>query len=474
MNLIKKLFKQYTELSVIAKASFFYLIINVFQKGLHFITTPIYTRLLRPNEYGQVSVFLSAEQMIGTVAMFCLAAGCFDVGMQDYKHDRKCFTFSVMALSNAITIVCAVIFFVLYPYIGKYINVDLPLLTVMFINFFLQQGFILWSREQQYEYKYIVPGIVTVASSLVSSATAIILICKNPLHRVEARIIGSFLPMAAIYIGYWIYVIWRGRLKVNFYYWKFAFFFNLPLIPHYLSLYVLSSSDRIMIGYLIGEEQAAYYSLAYAIANTVSIIWSAINSAIGPYELQKFEQKKYKDLSNKILPILTGFAGLCMLIVLIGPELISIVGTADYAEAVCVIPPVVGGIFFQALYQVFTSILYYNKKPKIVALASISTGILNIVLNYIFIPIVGYVAAGYTTLFCYFLQAILDYFVARKVVGQDIYDIKYLSVLMITVALISLVSNVLYQSFLLRLGVFLLFGVIVVCNRQKIIDLFQK
>ena len=474
MKFIKKLIKQYTELSIVVKASFCYLIINVLQKGLHFITTPIYTRLLSPDEYGQVSVYLSIEQMMGTIAMFCLSAGCFDVGMQDYKHDRKSFTFSIMALSNAITIVSAIIFVALYPYIGKYVNVSVPLLIAMFANFFLQSGFVLWSREQQYEYKYIIPGIVTIVSAIISSIFAILLICKNPSQRVEARVIGSFLPMAVIYIVYWIYVAWRGKFKINFCYWKFAFFFNLPLIPHYLSMYVLGGSDRIMIDYLIGEEQAAYYSLAYTIASTIIIIWSAVNSALGPYEFEKFEQKKYKDLSDKMLPILTGFAGLCMLVILFGPELIHIMGTDDYLEAIYVIPPVVGGTFFQALYHVFTSILYYKKRPQIVALASISTGILNVILNYIFIPQIGYVAAGYTTLFCYFIQAIIDCLVARKVVGQDIYDMKYMSMLIMIVIIVSSISGILYRSYFLRIGTILLFGVIVIHNRKKIMGLFQK
>ena len=61
--------------------------------------------------------------------------------------------------------------------------------------------------------------------------------------------------------------------------------------------------------------------------------------------------------------------------------------------------------------------------------ASISSGILNVFLNYIFISKFGYIAAGYTTLVCYALQALMDYVVSYKIIGQNIYDMKFISVL---------------------------------------------
>lgn len=474
MTFIRNLYNRYCGLSIVAKASLCYLLINIVQKGLNFITSPIYTRILSPSEFGEVSIYFSMEQLLGTVAMFCLSAGCFDVGMQDYKEDRPQFTFSVLVLSNIITLFSGSLLCLTYPYVRTYIDVKPTLLIVMFISFFLQQGFTLWTREKQYEYKYVIPGIVNVAGAIISSISAIMFIYLNPFHRAEARIIGAFIPMAIIYIFYWIYVAFRAKFKIKVNYLKFVFTFNLPLIPHYLSLHVLNSSDRIMIAHLVGNEQAAFYSLACSVAIIISTIWSAINTAIGPYTFDKYEKKKYKDVSDKILPILTVFAMICMFVILVAPEVIRILGTRDYIEAIYVIPSVVGGAFFQALYYVFADILYYYKKPQVVAIASISTGVLNVVLNYLCIPRFGYIAAGYTTLVCYLVQALLDYYVARKVVGVKIFNMKYLSRLMIVVLVISLLSGFLYQSLIVRIVVLLLISAAALKYRKKIIALFKQ
>ena len=65
--------------------------------------------------------------------------------------------------------------------------------------------------------------------------------------------------------------------------------FNLPLIPHYLSNYILNQSDRLMIGKMVGNTQAAYYSVAYTISTMMILIMNAINNSLTPYIYQSLE-----------------------------------------------------------------------------------------------------------------------------------------------------------------------------------------
>lgn len=46
------------------------------------------------------------------------------------------------------------------------------------------------------------------------------------------------------------------------------------------------------------------------------------------------------------------------------------------------------------------------KKTKYIMVASIIGAVLNVILNFALIPVFGYLAAGYTTLFCYLLFAL--------------------------------------------------------------------
>ena len=88
---------------------------NVVQKGITYLTTPIYTRMLTTEEYGQTNVFLTWQQLFAIVAMFCLSYGVFNNGMLDYPKKRDEYSFSLLILSNIITVVFSAILFITLP-----------------------------------------------------------------------------------------------------------------------------------------------------------------------------------------------------------------------------------------------------------------------------------------------------------------------------------------------------------------------
>lgn len=70
----------------------------------------------------------------------------------------------------------------------------------------------------------------------------------------------------------------------------------------------------------------------------------------------------------------------------------------------------------------------------------------NVVLNFIFIHIFGYVAAGYTTLACYILYSVGHYVVSKRILVAE-----------------GIEENLMDAGFLLACSAFLI-GVSVICN----------
>lgn len=455
------------------KASVALFISSLVTKGISFITTPFFTRLLSTNEYGQVSLYYTWLQLFGIVAMFCLYYGVFNTGMVDYPKKRNEFSFSLLMLANIITLLFSVVLFIIYPAIDNYIGLDLPLLLLMCVSFIFQPAYVFWATKQRYELKY--KGVVFWACfcALISPVIAILAILFNPgTSAVYNRIFGAEIPLIIIHIGFFIYLGYKVGFKADRGYWKSAFFFNLPLIPHYLSSYLLSSSDRIMIANLIGNEATAFYSVAYSVASIALVIWSAIDSSLVPYTYEHLKRNNIKPIRTITASLLLVFTCGCLLVILFAPEVIWIMGSDTYMEAIYAIPPVVGGTFFQVQYFLYSNIIYYYKKPKYVMIGSLSAMTLNLVLNYLFIPKFGYLAAGFTTLFCYGCQALIDYLAMKKVTGNDIYNAKFVLCLSVIVIAISSLSLLLYRNNILR---YILIGVMLlalVVFRKKIISIF--
>ena len=100
--------------------------------------------------------------------------------------------------------------------------------------------------------------------------------------------------------------------------------------------------------------------------------------------------------------------------------------------------------------------------------ASVSAVIFNIVLGSIFISLFGYLAAGYSMLICYLLQATLDYFALKKVVKEKVYNMRYIGILSAIVILIVLLSNLVYEIPYIRYGIFVVLMGLCLVFKDKI------
>lgn len=445
---------------------------NIIQKGISYLTTPIYTRMLTTEEYGMASIFFTWQQLFAIIALFCLSYGVFNNGMLDYPDKRDSYSFSLLILSNIITLVFAVVLFSTLPFTQKYLKLSLPLLILMVVNFWVQPAYAFWNSRQRYELRYRGMFIWAIIVAIVSPATSVACILLTRGSRLNARIFGAEGSLVVIYLLFYIYLGKKSDWKLDTSYWKGALLFNLPLIPHYLSTYVLGSADRLMISHLVGDSEAAFYSVAYSVASIAIVIWSSINSSLIPYTYENCKKKNYESIARVVQPILVVFMLICGLIILCAPEVVMIMATEEYKQAIYVIPPIIGGVFFQVQYYIYANVVYYYKKPKYVMYASVTAAVLNIVLNYIFIRKYGFIAAGYTTIFCYLMQAIMDYFAMRKVVDEPIYNMRFIVFLSITVISVALFSNLLYSFTIIRYAIIVLFFIAAFIKRNQIATIF--
>ena len=457
-----------------AKASIAFFVASLMTKGIAYLTTPFYTRLLTTEEFGQVSVYLTWVQLFGIVAMFSFMNGVFNNGMVDYPDKRDEYSFSILILSNIITIVFSIFLFLLYPLLKTLIKMDLPLVGLMCVIFFFQPAQSFWMARQRYEFRYKAVVFVSIISVLLSSLSAILCLLFINKNGVYERLFGAEIVLICFYVFFYILLAHKSKWKINTKYWKFALLFNLPLIPHYLSSFLLSSSDKLMISSMVGDSQAGFYSVAVSIASLATIVWTAINSSLVPYTYEKCKQNDYKSISKVATPLLMAFAFGCLMVIMLAPEAIKLMSTHDYYEAVYIIPPLVGGVFFQVQYYLFANIVYYHKKPIYVMIASLVATSLNIILNFILIKAFGYLAAAYTTIVSYAVQAIIDYVAMKKVVHESVYNMRIMVVLSICVIAISLSSVFLYQFPIVRYGIIGLIVFLLFDSRKRIIPIFSS
>ena len=247
--------------------------------------------------------------------------------------------------------------------------------------------------------------------------------------------------------------------------------FSIPLVPHYLSQRILSSADRIMIDRMISPDAAGIYSLAYQISQIMIILNQSLMQAIEPWYFRKLKDHKEGDIGRIAYSTMLVVALVNLMVIVFAPEIIFLFAPPSYHDSIWVVSPIAMSVYFMFVYTYFVEIEFYYENTKWISFATLMAAAMNIVLNYIFIGIFGYRAAGYTTLVCYIAYSIFHYIVMNRVsggLGKKVFDIR-------TVLLISggfLLSGTLitftYNYPVIRYGIIALMLVIIFIRRRDV------
>lgn len=475
---MKRILDKYNNLSTVARATLWYTVANVLVKGVALLSTPIFTRVMTESEYGTYSIFQSWYGIIIIFTSLNLFLGGYSKGLLKYKDEIDAYTSSSLAMTTFITCCWGIIYLTNIPFWTNIFNLSPSMMTAMFIELLLMPAYELWSSKSRFEYKYRMVVFASVWMSLLSITVGVITVMTNS-QRVLARVNADVFAKATIALPLFLLLFAKGKVLFNKKFWKYNFLFNIPLVPHYLSNYALNQSDQLMISRMIGNAQAAYYSVAYTIATMMNLVITAINNALVPYIYQSINAGECKKIKKTTFPTFFIVAVMCIVTMAFAPELITIFAGKNYAQAIYVIPPVAASIYFIFLYGMFSTIEYYYQKTVRIAVATVAAAVLNIGLNFICIRAFGYYAAGYTTLISYMLLAFLHYCFYRSVLKEEmdtdenVYDMKAIILSGALVLSVMFIMILTYKVIWLRYGVILIICMVGYIKRKDLKEILS-
>lgn len=458
MSYIVQLKNKYNTIPKAAKAALWFTICSFFIKGLGFITGPIFTRLLSPEEYGVVTLYLTYQQIILILATWEIQIGAFQRGLFKYEKEWENYSQSTVLLINALTVAFFVLVILFFKPISEFTRMSSLTMTLLFFYLITNPAYVTFitKKRTRYDYKAVVG--LTVLSTLLEigiTIAAILVVGRTA----QVRFNASLLFLILFYLFFYLTTVFHKGAKFRWSevkpQWIFMLTFEAPLVLHSLSYLVLGQADRVMIGKMVGDRQAAFYGVAYTLASAVTILQTSLNEALTPWRFQKLKDKSYAIVGSttNLLLILLGAAILA--IILIAPEIMKLLFSDEYYEAVWSIPPVSVSIYFMFLYSSFVAVESYYEKTRYIMYVSLFSGIVNVILNYLLIPIFGYIVCGYTTLFSYILFAILHYVFMKMVCGKiipgvSIFSMPIIILISIGVVLLSIVFTLLYPYWIAR------------------------
>ena len=171
-------------------------------------------------------------------------------------------------------------------------------------------------------------------------------------------------------------------------------------------------------------------------------------------------------------------AAVNLLLMVLGPEVVAIFAPKSYYDAIWIIPPVAMSALFLYSYDLFAKFAFYYEKTVFIMIISVIGASLNIILNYIFINLYGYVAAGYTTLVCYIVYAVGHYLYMIHICkkyndGINPYDSKKLLLIAVVFMAIGFAMLATYTHPIIRYSIVGIIVVLCIIFRKHIVSLIK-
>lgn len=456
-----------TSSSVVAKAGIWYTICNFLFRGMAFITTPIFTRLLTKSEIGSFTNFTSWINILIVVTAFDLQTSIIRSKLE-HEEDMDSYVWSILSLTSLATLVVYGIVCLFPSFFINLFQMEMKYIHVMFVYLLVSPAYQMLITKQRAFYKYktfvVLTGITLVSATLMS--LIMVFIAEDKL---AGRLYGYYVPFIFISAIIYLYLAFKGR-KIKVSYWRYACVICLPLVPHVLSLHLLNSSDKILINQFLGEEFTAIYGIAYSCYHIATILFDSMNKAWAPWLLESLHHENYEGTKSVSKMYVGLFVVAVVGVLLLVPEIIWILGGKGYEAAIYCLPPLITSCVFQLVYTMYVNVEFYMKKTIGVAGATIIATLLNLVLDMYLVPRYpqyGHIIAAYTTLAGFVVLFVLHYLMVKKMGMAHVFDIKYNVMILGVISIVSIAMNLLYSMSLLRYVCVCGYGLLVVFGIYK-------
>jgi O-antigen/teichoic acid export membrane protein len=296
----------------------------------------------------------------------------------------------------------------------------------------------------------------TLIANLISFATTFLSIYFFKLGYLGWLIGSALMSISEFFLFYKIF--WRQLgispiLKIKLSRFKKWISVSKYLIPHTLGFVILSSSDRLIMEHLkVPLNDIGLYTLGYTLGGYVFIASTALITSISPRIQELYRSQNFNEIQKLFKFAQYTIALIIFLYSIWMNDMFNILINNPSLKSSSSIGVLVA--FSQIVYPFYafisTPAFIEEKTIKLLWLV-ILPGVLNVILNYIFIPLYGFKAAIYTTLFSYWFQLIIPYFVSffRK-------------------KIINIYGNIMYPFFLFLIYVSLILLALLLCNSSII------
>lgn len=381
---------------------------------INLIKIPIFTRYFSPTDYGYFTLINTTYSYINLFAFSWLLSCVWRYYIHE-KNNKELNKFynNILALFLIALFIAGIVTLVWVTFannnlikkliIANYINVITTAITAIYLIIIRLDG-----KSLSYNLCTMITSIgsliiVFCLMFLFNNSIDAILNCNNIIN--------------VIFIIYIIYKF-NANYKINtddiskellFKLIKYGFvtvFFN-------MSLLLLTSGDRYIIKIFYPTDKVGIYSQVYGLAQISIIALSNIlNNIINPYQFKLFEEdiNNENEFYNYVVLYIICILPFTMYFSIYSKQIADLLLGEKFRSGYKMMPFIMISCFLFGLSDMHATRMKFKNKLENICINVIIACLINIVLNFIFIPSWGYECAAVTTLISYIILFCMDFY----------------------------------------------------------------
>ena len=433
-----------------------------------FLLVPVYTAALTTSDYG-------AADLVSTIATILVPILTLNIGeaVMRFSLDDNADYDRIMSVGISVGVISSLVSLVIFPITKAFPSVaDYSLFITLYC---ISQGVyhivVCYLRGTEQLVHFAITNIVHVFSTAIFNIVFLIVL-KRGLE-------GYFVSYLLGYSVGIVYAVFFGRVYRVFYRFKPDYTlakqmakYSIVLVPTSFMWWIMNSSDRIMVTAMVGIAANGIYAISYKVPTIVSALSTVFNQAWSYSAIKEDKSSDREEFNNRAFNAFVNFQAIITggLLMIIKPFL-SFYVSADYFEAWRYTPYLIVGYLFMSLGTFLSTSYTVNKDSKGFLFSGMSGAAINIVLNWIMIPIIGVSGAAFATCISYITVFIYRAFDTRKYLRLDLFNRVYLLEILVVLAMaITLILNPLNCQYVLIIEFLLL----LVIARRFILEMLNS
>ncbi len=408
-------------LKQISKDSLIYGLGGAVGKGISFFLLPIYTRVFTPADYGNIemmSIVVSLLTAFLSLGLDSAQSFYFYEQRTNGKEAQKTLITSIfqwrIIWGGAVVIMATLG----APLINAFFfgnKLELIGFAISFAGAFF--GVIMNQSMEIFRLKYQAWSFMILTICNTVFASGLVLIFVLTFHQ---GIIGFFLgsSISGLIVGIigWIlareYLDFSG-LKTKW--WPRLIRFGLPLLPAELGFFAMNTSDRWFVRHFHGEDALGIFSVGAKFALLLAFVIDMFRKAWWPVAMDSMHSNDGPETFRTIARLYMGVgAAAIVYLTFLSPLLVNALTSVSFHSSYGIVGVMAWQSLFYGFYMIGSAGIWKAEKTYLTSILMGITGVLNVILNFLWVPQYGGMGAALANSISYFVWIMVSLIISEK------------------------------------------------------------